>query len=72
MRRAYPSETPEGAADSCYVHFLFDVVHKDDGAGLEQALGALVGDMAALCVQAMDCRCAMPLYEAIGSRIQET
>ncbi len=62
------------------MHFLFDVIQKTmvrvltlDLAGrLEQALGALAGDMAALRVQAMDRRCAMPLYEAIGSRIQET
>jgi nucleotide-binding universal stress UspA family protein len=32
--RACRSETPEGAANSCYVHFLFDVIYKaDDAAG---------------------------------------
>jgi hypothetical protein len=24
--------TPEGAANSCYVHFLFDLIRKHDGA----------------------------------------
>jgi hypothetical protein len=32
VRRAYRSKTPEGAPNSCYVHFLFDVICKDDGA----------------------------------------
>jgi tripartite-type tricarboxylate transporter receptor subunit TctC len=27
VRRAYRSETPEGAANSCYLHFVFDMMH---------------------------------------------
>ena len=31
MRRTYRSETPEGAAHSSYVHFLFDLICEHDG-----------------------------------------
>ena len=32
-----PPETPEGAANSCYLHFLFDLICKHDGAGADLA-----------------------------------